>query len=210
MIAARRPGVEYSVEHADGFFLIYTNDGGAQLPDRARAGGRIPSPANWTDWLPAPRLGVRRRDGRVQALRGGERAVRRAAPAAGDRSPEQQVALRHLPRESVRCVPGRQSGVRHPDLPVQLLLAGDAQSSVYDYDMATRKRELKKRQEIPSGYDRAGTRSSGSWRRRATAPRCRCRCSCGRAPGSTAATRCCSMPTGRTASPSSPRSTPAS
>ena len=46
---------------------------------------------------------------------------------------------------------------------------------VFDYDMVSRARTLRKRQEIPSGHDPADYHSRASWRRRTMAPRCRCR-----------------------------------
>ena len=50
-------------------------------------------------------------------------------------------------------------------------------AEVYDYDMASRQRILRKRQEIPSGHDPAALRHDAHLRaRRRTAPRCRYRC----------------------------------
>ena len=49
-------------------------------------------------------------------------------------------------------------------------------AEVYDYDMASRQRTLRKRQEIPSGHDPAALRHDAHHgARRTTAPRCRCR-----------------------------------
>ena len=50
MIAAAPAGVEYSVDHADGFFLIYTNDGATNFRI-VRAPEDNPGPEHWTDWL---------------------------------------------------------------------------------------------------------------------------------------------------------------
>ena len=51
VIAPRRAGVEYEVDHGDGFFFLYTNDNARNFKIV-----RIPetdfSPAGWTDWLP--------------------------------------------------------------------------------------------------------------------------------------------------------------
>jgi len=51
VVAARRPNVEYSVDHADGFFLVLTNDSATNFRI-VKAPEDNPGPANWVDWLP--------------------------------------------------------------------------------------------------------------------------------------------------------------
>src|SRR5690606_10220278 len=51
VLAPRRAGVEYSVEHAGDFFLFYTNDRATNFR-LVRAPEQDPSPAAWRDWLP--------------------------------------------------------------------------------------------------------------------------------------------------------------
>src|SRR5207253_2847708 len=75
---------------------------------------------------PAPRLGLRRRGGRVQAVRRRARALRRAPPPPGDGPRDQPLALRDVPRGGVRRLSRSKPRVRHADLPVLLFLSRDA------------------------------------------------------------------------------------
>ena len=153
VIAARRPNVEYSVDHAEGFFLIYTNDGARNFRV-VRAPEADPSPARWTDWL-AHRDSVFVEG--VDAFRnfvvtsersGGLRRLRVADLRSGNAHyitfPEQAygVFLANNPEFNTDLVRFSYSSLVTP-------------SSTFDYNMATRQRELKKKQEIPSGFDAA-------------------------------------------------------
>jgi oligopeptidase B len=153
VVAPRRPDVEYSVDHGDGFFLIYTNDGARNFRI-VRAPESDPSPANWTDWL-AHRDSVfvegvdAFKDYVVVTERaGGLRRLRVTDQRAGDSHyitfPEQAygVFAAANPEFDSRVFRFTYSSLVTPN-------------STYDYNMATRQRELKKRQEIPSGFDPA-------------------------------------------------------
>lgn len=153
VIAARRPGVEYNVDHAEGFFLIYTNDGARNFRI-VRAPESDPSPANWKDWLPA----------RDSVFVEGMEAFKRFVVVT-----ERSEGLRRIRVTDLKS--NKSHYVTFPEKAYGVFPSGNPEfdtptyrfnysslvtpSSVYDYDMTTRKRELKKRQEIPSGYDGA-------------------------------------------------------
>lgn len=151
VIAARRPGVEYNVEHAEGFFLIYTNDGATNFKIM-KAPETDPSPANWTDWLPHNDATF------VESVDAFRRYVVVSERAEG---------LRRLRVTDLRS--GRQHFIPFPERAYGVFPTGNPEfdtevfrysysslltpTSVYDYNLRTRKQELKKRREIPSGYD---------------------------------------------------------
>jgi oligopeptidase B len=153
VIAARRPGVEYSVEHADGFFLIYTNDNAKNFRI-VRAPESDPSPANWTDWLAhrdsvfVEGVDAFKHFVVVNERSGGLRQMRITDLRSGNSHyitfPEQAYGVFSSTNNEfdTRLYRFSYSSMVTP-------------SSVYDYDMASRERVLKKRQEIPSGHDAA-------------------------------------------------------
>lgn len=151
VLAARRPNVEYSADHIEGAFLIHTNDGARNFRI-VRAPENDPSAAHWTDWLAS-------RDSVfvewLEVFRG-----------------HVVVAERHEGLRRLR-VTDLASGAAHyvtfPETAYGVFLTGNeefetpvlrfqysslvTQPSVYDYDLGTRERTLRKRQEIPSGFD---------------------------------------------------------
>jgi oligopeptidase B len=151
VVAPRRPNVEYSVAHAGGFFLIYTNDAARNFRV-VRAPESDPSPANWVDWL------AHRDSVFVESVDAFQRYVVVTERSGG---------LRRLRVTDVRT--NRSHYVTFPEAAYGVFPSNNAEfdtrtfrftysslvtpSSVYDYDMETSRRELKKRQEIPSGYD---------------------------------------------------------
>ena len=153
VIAGRRPGVEYSVEHGDGFFLIYTNDGARnfrvfQVPEAD------PSSANWTDWL------AHRDSVFVEGVDVFKDYVVTSERSGGLR----RLRVTDLFSGAFHYVtfPEQAYGVfssSNPEFDTQVFRFSYSSmvtpSSTYDYNMGTRDRELKKRQEIPSGYDAA-------------------------------------------------------
>jgi oligopeptidase B len=151
VVAARRPNVEYSVDHADGFFLILTNDSATNFRI-VKAPEDNPGPANWVDWLPH----------RDSVFVEGVDAFKNFVVVS-----ERSGGLRRL--RVVDLKNNKTHYVTFPEKAYGVFPAGNPEfntqtyrfsysslvtpNSVYDYDLATRKRELKKRQEIPSGYD---------------------------------------------------------
>jgi oligopeptidase B len=151
VIAPRRPGIEYRVDHGEGDFFILTNADATNFRV-VRAPEADPSPGNWRDWLP------HRAEVFVEAV-----DVFRHHVVVSERAD----GLRRLRVTDLR------SGATHP-----VTFAEDAYgvfpgpnpefdthsyrftysspvtpASVYDYDLLTGERALRKRQEIPSGYD---------------------------------------------------------
>ncbi|HEU5153532.1 MAG TPA: S9 family peptidase [Gemmatimonadales bacterium] len=154
VVAARRPNVEYNVDHADGFFLILTNDSATNFRI-VKAPEDNPGPANWVDWLP------HRDSVFVESIEAFKTFVVVS---------ERQGGLRRLRVTDVRN--NKTHYITFPEKAYGVYPAGNLEfntqtyrfsysslvtpNSVYDYDLATRKRELKKQQEIPSGYDAKG------------------------------------------------------
>jgi oligopeptidase B len=152
VIAARRPNVEYSVEHGGGFFYLLTNDGAKNFRI-ARAADR-PGSLDWTDWSPHDA------DVFVEGVDAFEKFVVVV---------ERRQGLRRL--RVVDLASSQSHDVTFPEDAYGVFPTGNQEfrtdlfrfsyssfitpSSVYDYNVATRQRELKKRQEIPSGFDPA-------------------------------------------------------
>ncbi|HSE44234.1 MAG TPA: S9 family peptidase [Gemmatimonadales bacterium] len=151
VVAARRPNVEYSVDHADGFFLILTNDSATNFRI-VKAPEDNPGPANWVDWLPhrdsvfVEGVDAFKNFVVVSERSGGLRRLRVADPK------NNKTHYVTFPEKAYGVFPAG-----NPEFNTQTYRFSYSSlvtpNSVYDYDLATRKRELKKRQEIPSGYD---------------------------------------------------------
>jgi oligopeptidase B len=151
VVAARRPNVEYSVDHADGFFLILTNDSATNFRI-VKAPEDNPGPAKWVDWLPhRDSVFVEGVDAFKNFVVVSERSggLRRLRVADLKSNKTHYVTF---PEKAYGVYPGG-----NPEFNTQTYRFSYSSlvtpNSVYDYDLATRKRELKKRQEIPSGYD---------------------------------------------------------
>ncbi|HTS88308.1 MAG TPA: S9 family peptidase [Gemmatimonadales bacterium] len=152
VLAGRRPGIEYSIDHVPGRFLMVTNEGAinfriVSLPETGTV-------AEAVDWLPGrdaafvegvevfrQHVVVLEREGglrrlRVQPLDGGEDHYIAFNEAAYG------VFLRHNPDFDSETLRFTISSLTTP-------------AAVYDYDMRTRSRLLRKQQEIPSGHDPA-------------------------------------------------------
>jgi oligopeptidase B len=151
VIAARRPNVEYSVEHGNGFFYILTNDNArnfriVRTPDRDGA------PASWTDWI------AHRADAFVEDVQ----VFRKFAVVAERRQGLRRFRVMDLQNNEAHDItfPETAYGVfptGNPEFDTDLFRFNYSSlvtpSSVYDYNVMTRERELKKRREIPSGFD---------------------------------------------------------
>jgi oligopeptidase B len=150
VFAPRRPGVEYQVEHADGFFLLYSNEQATnfrviKVPEDDPSTG-------WTDWQPTS----------DSVFIEGVDAFKRFVVVT-----ERARGLRRLRVTDVRS--NRSHFITFPEPAYGVFGSTNAEfdtelyrfayssmvtpTSVYDYDMATRQRTLKKRLEIPSGFD---------------------------------------------------------
>jgi oligopeptidase B len=153
VVAARRPGVEYSGDHIDQGFLSRTNDGATNFRI-VRAPETDASPRNWRDWLAGSDsvfieyFSVTRRYTVVAERSVGLRRLRVVENASGNTHfitfPEAAYAVFPSSNQDYDAGTFRFSYASFV-----------TPSSVYDYDLAKRTRELKKRQEIPSGFDPA-------------------------------------------------------
>ena len=153
VIAARRPNVEYSVEHGNGFFYIVTNDNArnfriVRAPDQGGA------PDTWKDWVP------HRADAFVEDVQ----VFRRFAVVSERREGLRRFRVMELEKGESHDVtfPETAYGVypaSNPEFDTELFRFTYSSlvtpSSVYDYNVTTRQRDLKKRREIPSGFDPA-------------------------------------------------------
>ena len=150
VIAARRPGVEYEVDHGDGFFLLYTND-------NARNFKIMRSPDNlgalaWAEWLPH----------RDSAFVEGMSVFKRHVVVSERQRGLRQLRVTNLATNASHYVTFPEvaygvSGQNNPEFDTRTYRFSYSSlitpNSVYDYDLEARTRDLKKRQEIPSGYD---------------------------------------------------------
>ncbi len=151
LIAARRPGVEYDVDHGNGYFWIVTNDGAPNFKV-ARVRDDATNLSAWSDWLPAradvfvENINVFQHHAVVSERREGLRRLRvtaLAAEATHDITfPEAAygVSLAGNPMFESSSLRFTYSSLVTP-------------ATVFDYDMATRERTLKKTQEVLGGYD---------------------------------------------------------
>ena len=150
LVAPRRSGVEYSVEPAEGTFLIRTNADGARNFKVVRAPERATSAASWRDWQP------HRADTFVEDVSafgkfvvvtqrtGGMRRLHVVEP--GGRAHD--VAL---PEAAYGVFPGPNPEYRTPT--VRFTYSSlVTPNTVYDYDVGARKLAVVKRTEVPT-YD---------------------------------------------------------
>jgi oligopeptidase B len=154
LMAARQTGLEYDVEHWNDRFIIKTNRDGAEDYKIMWAPVSDPSPATWTDLVPH-RPGcflvsmLVFRDWLVRMER--ENALPRIVIRNMQTGEEHAIAfdeeayslgfgeMREFATDTLRFT---YSSMTTP-------------AQVFDYDMATRQRVLRKQQEIPSGHDPA-------------------------------------------------------
>ncbi|MEP7326650.1 MAG: S9 family peptidase [Gemmatimonadota bacterium] len=151
VFAPRRAGVEYSVEHADGFFLLSTNDQARNFR-LVRVPEADIAPSNWTDWQPVndsvfiEGVDAFRKFIVVTERFGGLRRLQVTDLARN------QTHFISFP-EAAYGVVGSTNAEFDTDTYRFSYSSMVTPSSVFDYNMATRERILKKRQEIPSGFD---------------------------------------------------------
>jgi oligopeptidase B len=150
VIAARRPNVEYQIDHIDGRFLMVTNDNARnfkimQMPDNALGTGA------WTDFIPATDSVFIEY---VEPFRNYLVVAERAAGLSRLRVIDLRNNAVHyitFPESAYAVAPTQNAEFNTSNLRFYYssLLTP---ASTYDYDMSTRQRVLKKRTEVP-GYD---------------------------------------------------------
>jgi oligopeptidase B len=162
LIRPRQQGVEYSVEHHDGRFVITTNADGAR--DFKVVTAPATAPARWTDLVPASDSVLVQgvdvfRDHLVLYERaGGNRRIRVREWKSGE------SYVLDFP-EAVYTV----YGGANPEYDSRLLrftyTSLVTPASVYDFDLKTRERELKKQTEVLGGYDATQYGTERTWAR---------------------------------------------
>ena len=150
LVAARAEDVEYDVDDSGEWLYLLTNRDGARDFKMMRA--HVADPPAWQEWLPA-REGIfvegadLFQDFAVISERSSGLRRLRVVRLSGDDShyiefPEAAygVALDENPEFATQTIRFTYSSLITPD-------------SVYDYDVTTRSRELRKRDEVLGGYD---------------------------------------------------------
>ncbi|ALK10158.1 S9 family peptidase [Blastochloris viridis] len=156
LLAPRRTGVRYSVEHHpdQGLFYILTNADGAEDFKVAVAPVATPSPDHWHDLVPH-RPGTlildialfRRHLVRLEREDGLPRLIVR----------ELETGIEHAVAFAEDAYSlGLDAGHEFDTTQVRFVYSSmTTPAETYDYDMASRARALRKRQEVPSGHDPA-------------------------------------------------------
>ncbi|HWA40718.1 MAG TPA: prolyl oligopeptidase family serine peptidase, partial [Gemmatimonadales bacterium] len=151
ILAPRRPGVEYSIDHMDGYFLQYTNDNAVNFKVLRAPEAR---PTAWTEWLPA----------RDTAFVEGIDAFKDYVVVSERSGGLRRIRITNIKTNAVHYVtfPEKAYGVflgGNPDFDTETLRFTYSSlvtpNSTYDYNMRTKARTLRKKQEIPSGFDPA-------------------------------------------------------
>jgi len=152
LVAARKPEHDYSIDHHDGRLIILTNSGGAEDYRIVEAPADDPGPDNWREIEPH-RPGrlildvVAYQDFLVRLERedGLPRIVVREF-ASGE---EHEIAF----HEEAYAL-GISHGYEYDTGTLRFTYSSmTTPAQVYDYDMRTRERVLRKSQEVPSGHD---------------------------------------------------------
>ena len=150
VVAARRPNVEYQLDHIDGAFLMVTNDNArnfkiSRIADDALASGR------WTDWIPVTDSVFIEN---VEAFRNNVVVVERSGGLRRLRVVHLKTRGTHyitFPEAAyyVRPTQNAEFDTRTVRFAYSSLLTP---TSTYDYDMTTKGRTLRKRVDVP-GFD---------------------------------------------------------
>ncbi len=151
-IAAREPNVEYSVVDWDGEFYLVTNRDGATDFKIVKAPVDNPTPANWTDVVPHRPgtliLGIEAFKDylvRMERNNGLPRIVIR----------ERSTGVEHdITFDEQAYDLGMSAGYEYDTSAMRFDYASPTTpDQVFDYDMATRTRQLRKTREVPSGHN---------------------------------------------------------
>lgn len=152
LIEARRTGHEYSVEHQAGRFIITTNSGGAEDFRIVEAPVAKPGMVNWREILP-------HKPGRlvIEAVAFAEHLVRLEREEGLPR-----IVIRRWADGAEHAIAfdeeayglGMSVGYEFETTMLRFIYSSmTTPAQVFDYDMETRTRTLRKTQEVPSGHD---------------------------------------------------------
>ena len=172
LVAAREEGVQYSVTDRGEELFILTNADGAIDFKVATAPLAAPERANWRDFIPYREgvyiLDVELYAGHMVRL---ERANALPSIVIRDMADGNEHAIA-FDEEAYALDP--EGGYEFDTTKLRFAYSSTTTpSEVYDYDMATRTRTLRKSQEIPSGHDPADYVTTRITAKLATARRCR-------------------------------------
>ncbi len=151
ILAAREEGIEYSAEHENGRFLIVTNWNAVNFRVMETPAA-LSARANWKEWYP------HRPEVKLEGLDAFKDYVVLYERTNGNT----EIRVMHLKDRTEHKIDfGEEvytSGAgSNPEYDSEVLRVGFASlltpSTVYDYNMRTRKKELKKQQEVLGGYD---------------------------------------------------------
>jgi oligopeptidase B len=154
LIVKRNPGLEYEIEHRDKQFIIKTNIDGAEDYKLVTAPVSGPSPANWTDIVPH-RPGIFIVSYIVLAnwlvWLERENAMPRIMIRNFDSGDEHSIAF----KEEAYSLGFGDMREFKTDVLRFTYSSPTTPAQVFDYNMQTRDRCLRKTQEVPSGHDPA-------------------------------------------------------
>jgi len=150
VIAMRRPNVEYGIDDIDGFFLMTTNDGARNFKVQ-----RIPTNAvnsgQWVDWIPhTDSVFIEF----LEPFKNNVVVVERSGGLRRLRVVDLKSNATHyitFPEPAYAVSPTQNAEFDTPTLRFSYS-SMITPPSTFDYNMATKQRELKKRVEVP-GYD---------------------------------------------------------
>ncbi|WP_020175458.1 S9 family peptidase [Methyloferula stellata] len=154
MVEGRKPGIRYDVEHRGDRLYIRTNAGGAEDFKIVSAPLASPGAASWVDEVPHRQgtMVVAQRvfaDYHVRLEREG--GLPRIVVRAFDGGAEHAIAF---DEEAYHL--GLEGQLEFQTTTLRFSYSSmTTPKEIYDYDLATHERQLRKRQEIPSGHDPA-------------------------------------------------------
>ena len=162
LISSRREGHEYSADYDQGEFYIVTNKD-AENFRVARAPGNDPNEKNWVEFIPHnPAIKIEdinffRNYAVVSELENGleyirvlDRKTRRAPARIATPESVYTMGLGPNPEYDTPVIRYNYASMITPN-------------STYEFDLKTRKSELLKQQEIPSGYDKTQYETTRVW-----------------------------------------------
>ena len=158
MIAPRREKREYSVEHHGDQLYILTNAGGAEDFKVCTAPIATPGEDNWQDLVPHNQgtliLSLVMLNGHMVRLERARSLPRIVIRRLGDNQ-EHEIAF-----DEAAYGLGMSAGYEFDTTSIRFNYSSmTTPGQVYDYDMETRERVLRKTQEVPSGHDPADYRT---------------------------------------------------
>ena len=165
LVAARRPGHQYGVEHHDGNLIITTNSEDAEDFRIVQAPVDAPGIENWREIVPHKpgRLIIDTAYSRISWPASSARIACRASSSrrcASPRTPTRAFSTESgehsIAFDEEAYALGLSSGYEFDTTRIRFTYSSmTTPAETYDYDMATRERTLSKRQEVPSGHNPA-------------------------------------------------------